>query len=164
VPRLLPLVVLAFLVAACGSSKHAADTTNTTAQPPAPGPGRVLYDGGTWAVVLDGHTATAEHLVGGTWKPDHTALVKISILGPKPHQKAAATPQVAAELIATAPLVESALWVDGTELQEKGGGLNPKRGTIYGAPVVPLGPGTHIAVAYARTVTHGTAVAWVFTV
>ena len=33
------------------------------------------------------------------------------------------------------------LWVDGTELLEKGGGLTPTRGTIYGAPSAPLAHG-----------------------
>ena len=157
-------MVLAFVAAACGAKKHIVVSVETTPSRPQPGPGRVLYDGGGWAVVLDGRTATAEHLVGGVWKPDRTGIVKVEILGPKPHQKVAATPQVAVQLIGRAPLVQSALWVDGTELQEKGGGLSPTRGTIYGAPLVPLARGTHVAVGYARTATHATAVAWVFTV
>lgn len=164
VGRLLPLVVLALLASACGAKKHIVVKVTTTPSTPRPGPGPVLYREAGWAVVLDGHTATAEHLVAGVWKPDRTGLVKVTILGPKPNEKVAATPQVAAELVGNAPLVESGLWVDGTELQEKGGGLDPKRGTIYGAPLSPLAPGTHVAVAYARTATHGTAVAWVFTV
>jgi hypothetical protein len=71
---------------------------------------------------------------------------------------------VAAELSAPGPLVESALWVDGVELLEKGGGLTATRATIYGAPVAPLRRGRHVAVAYARTATTGTAVAKVFRV
>ena len=62
-----------------------------------------------------------------------------------------------------APFVESALWVDGTELIEKGGGT-PTDGTIYGAPAKDLAPGFHVAVGYARTATTGTALAWVFRV
>ena len=54
--------------------------------------------------------------------------------------------------------------MDGQELLEKGGGLTPKRGTIYGAPAAPLRRGMHTAVAYARTATHGHAVAWTFRV
>jgi len=73
-------------------------------------------------------------------------------------------PQVAAELTAPTPLVESGLWVDGVELLEKGGSLSPRRGTIYGAPATPLAKGTHTAVAYARTATQATAVAWTFRV
>jgi len=164
VRRLLPLVFLALLASACGATKHVDVKVTTTRATPAPGPGHVLYKGGGWAVLLQGHKASAEHLVGGVWTPDRSGVVKVDILGPKPNQKVAATPQVAAQLIGNAPLVESALWVDGTELQEKGGGLNPKRGTIYGAPAAPLAAGRHVAVAYARTAAHGTAVAWVFTV
>jgi hypothetical protein len=86
----------------------------------------------------------------------------VAILGPK--TPAAATPQVAAELSAKAPLVESGLWVDGTELLAKGGGLSPTRGTIYGAPERPLARGPHVAVAYARTNAHAAAVSWSFRV
>jgi hypothetical protein len=56
------------------------------------------------------------------------------------------------------------LWVDGAQLLAKGGGLSPTRGTIYGAPDAPLASGKHVAVAYARTDGHGTAVAWSFRV
>ena len=73
-------------------------------------------------------------------------------------------PQVAAELRAPTKLAESALWVDGVELLEKGGGLQPTHGTIYGAPNAELAPGEHVAVAYARTATAGTAVTRVFVV
>ena len=59
--------------------------------------------------------------------------------------------------------VETALWLDGTELAEKGGG-SPTRGTIYGAAARELPAGMHVAVGYARTATTGTAVAWVFRV
>ena len=62
----------------------------------------------------------------------------------------------------TTPLVESALWVDGNRLVEKGGGT-PTNGTIYGAPG-ELAPGTHTAVGYARTAQSGSAVAWRFVV
>ena len=134
----------------------------TAAAPPKPGPGKVLYQSGGWAVVLDGSTARALRLTADSWRPDTSGRVKISILGPR--GIAAATPQVAAELVATSPLVESGLWVDGTELLEKGGGLTPNRGTIYGAPSAPLSAGKHVAVAYGRTADHATAVAWSFRV
>jgi hypothetical protein len=44
----------------------------------------------------------------------------------------------------------------------KGGGLDPKRGTIYGTTYLPLKPGRHVAIAYGRTATTGTAVTWPF--
>ena len=155
------LLVLAVLLAGCGSSssKNAATTTTATAPP---GPGKVLYAGGDWAVVVDGAQATAFHRVGGTWRADRSGAVKIAILGPK--GKVAKIPQCAVELRASKPLIESGIWVDGEELVVKGGGLTPQRGTIYGAPGTPLAPGKHVAVAYGRTSTHATAVAWTFTV
>ncbi len=155
----LPVLVLA----ACGGGgKHAATTTTTAAAPPTPGPGTVLYSNAPWAVVVGKGKATALHLVNNTWVPDTSGKVKITVLGPKGDAKP--TPQVAAELAAKTPLVESALWVDGTELLEKGGGLTPTKGTIYGAPSAPLAKGKHVAVAYARTAGHATAVAWTFRV
>ncbi len=163
--RLAPLLLVVAAVAGCGSTKSAAPPT-TTAPPPDPasavGGGDTLYQGGAWAVVVKGGTATALHLVGRQWQPDRTGRVKVSFLGP--HGTVASIPQVAAELSAKAPLVESGLWVDGTELLEKGGGLTAKRGTIYGAPSAALSPGKHLAVAYARTATAATAVARVFEV
>jgi hypothetical protein len=149
------------VLAACGSSKSAS-TTTTAPTVPKPGPGSILYANAPWAVVLDGDKATAQRLVNNEWVPDKTGNVKIAILGPK--GTSAAQPQVAAELTAKAPLVESALWVDGVELLEKGGGLKPTRGTIYGTTVAPLNKGKHVAVAYARTAGHAAAVAWTFRV
>ena len=162
--RRLAAVALVALLAACGSSSQKADTTTSASTVPKPGPGTVVYQGLQWSVVLDHGKAKALRLLNGRWIADTSNAVRISILGPKPRSKAAATPQVAAEMIGNTPLVESALWVDGQELLEKGGGLSPKRGTIYGAPAAPLRRGSHVAVAYARTATHGTAVAWTFRV
>jgi hypothetical protein len=128
---------------------------------------RELYVGGDWAVASVRSErrayAAAFRLVKGGWRADLSRRVKIRILGPDPGSKAAATPQVAAEIAASEPLVESGLWVDGEALDVKGGG-SPTRGSIYATPVSPLGPGTHVAVAYARTERNGTAVAWTFAV
>jgi hypothetical protein len=128
---------------------------------------RRLYVGGDWAVAsVQGNGeayAAAFRLVNGRWRADLTRRVKVRILGPDPGTKADATPQVAAEIAAADPLAESGLWVDGRALDVKGGG-SARKGTIYGAPASPLGPGTHVAVAYGRTARNGTAVAWTFTV
>ena len=158
--RRIALLVLVLVLAGCGSSSKTSVTT--TGGAPKPGPGKVLYRSGDWAVVLAGGTARALRLVDGSWQPDTSGLVKVSILGP--HGIAAATPQVAAEISANASLVESGLWVDGVELLAKGGGLKPNRGTIYGAPDAPLASGQHVAVAYGRTADHATAVSWSFRV
>jgi hypothetical protein len=126
---------------------------------------KTLYQGTSWSVVqvTKGKTARAQafELLGGHWKPDTSDNVKVEILGPQPNAKATKMPQVAIQITSPAPFIESALWVDGKELIEKGGGT-PTRGTIYGAPAKNLAPGLHVAVGYARTATTGTAVAWVF--
>ncbi len=160
--RFLPLALVAVL-AGCGGSSGASGPT-TTAAPAPPGPGKVLYAGGPWAVVLDGTKATVFHLTGGSWHADSGGNVTITILGPQPGSKAPRQPQVAAELRAARPLVESGLWIDGRELPVKGGGLTPTRGTIYGAPGGKLAPGRHVAVAYGRTDAHAAVVAWSFRV
>ena len=158
--RRFAVLFLVLPLAACGS-RHAAPQVPASPAHLLPG-GKVLYAGGDWAVVAKGTTAIAAHLVNGTWKADRSGVVKLDILAP--HGKAAATPQVAVEMKAPAALIEEGLWVDGVELLEKGGGLTPENKTIYGAPEGKLTPGTHTAIAYGRTDTHGTAVAWTFTV
>jgi hypothetical protein len=162
--RMLVLLAAVAVLAGCGGSSKQAATTSTAAAPPPPGPGTVLYAGGPWAVVLHGGVATAYHLVGSAWHPDRTGAVRIDILGPKPGQTVTSIPQVAIQMTAKTPLIESGLWVDGKELEVKGGGLKPEQGTIYGAPATKLAPGVHRAVGYGRTDTHGTAVAWTFKV
>jgi hypothetical protein len=159
VAKLAFLLAVAVIAVGCGSS--AAKPTESAT----PGPGQVVYQGTEWAVVIDGGKATAEHLVGNGWRAAQQGTVKIDVLGPKPGSKGnPATPQVAATLSAGGDLAESALWVDGVELLEKGGGLSPTKGTIYGAPAAPLAKGRHTAIAYARTATHAFAVAWTFSV
>ena len=160
--RRLPLIALVAVLAACGGAKHAGGNTiaSETKTPP---PGDVVYQGTSWAVAVSGTKALAYHDVGGRWIADHSGDPKLDILGPKPGQKVAATPQVAFQVTAKTDIVDTALWVDGVEVLGKGGGLTPKRGTIYGAPGKPLKPGPHLAVAYARDAKHGHAVAWAFT-
>ncbi|HEX4520041.1 MAG TPA: hypothetical protein VH063_10725 [Gaiellaceae bacterium] len=179
--RLVLLLALGALLAGCGSSRTPT-TTATTAAVPDPaaamrallggstsvgGSVRTLYQGSTWAVVqatsLNQARAVAFRLVGGHWVADRSGRVKLKILGPQPGATASKTPQVAIEFSSKLPFVESAIWVDGTEVLEKGGG-SPTNGTIYGAPAHPLKPGTHVAVGYARTVATGSAVAWTFKV
>jgi hypothetical protein len=151
---------VAVLAAGCGSSKHAA-TTTAPATPASP-PGKVLYQGAAWAVSLQGARATAWHLAGGRWHADRSGDPHIDILGPKPGSRAHRIPQVAFQVTGRTDLVDTAMWVDGVEVLGKGGGLTPRRGTVYGAPTTPLKKGTHTAVAYGRDAGHATAGAWIF--
>lgn len=160
--RRLPLLLAALLVAGCGS-KDAAPITTQPPAPPSPAAaigGHTLYRGGDWAVVVKGNSAVALHLVGDVWRPDRSGRVKVELLGP--HGVQPPTTQVAAQISAPTPLVESSLWVDGVALLVKGGG-SPTHGTIYGA-TNGLRPGKHVVVAYARTATAATAVAATFKV
>ncbi|HET7127578.1 MAG TPA: hypothetical protein VFJ93_00710 [Gaiellaceae bacterium] len=157
--KLTCLLALTVIAVGCGSS--AAKPSGT----PTPGPGRVVYQGTEWAVVVERGKAVAERLVGDVWQAAPRGSVKIRVLGPEPGSKGnARIPQVAAELSAGTDLVDSALWVDGIELLGKGGGITPTRGTIYGAPAASLARGRHTAIAYARTATNALAVSWSFSV
>jgi hypothetical protein len=158
--RLLVLPLLVVL-AACGGSKHGATTTTPTTPRP-PGQDALFESTDGWAVSLTGTKATAYHLVGRTWRPDRSGEPQLDILGPKPGSTVAPIPQVAFQVTGKTDLVDTAMWVDGHEVLGKGGGLTPKKGTIYGALQTKLKPGRHVAVAYARTATHAAAVAWVF--
>jgi len=122
-----------------------------------------LYSGAGWTVALNHGKAEVFHFADDRWLVDRSQSVRIEVIGPKPGEHSLSNPpQVAITMKAKTPLVESALWVDGNQLLEKGGGT-PTNGTIYGAPL-KLAPGTHTAVGYARTAFTGTAVAWTFTV
>jgi hypothetical protein len=159
----LSLIAVAAALTGCGSSQQAA-TTTSPATPAAAGgqQAKTLYQSTNgWAVVQQGSRAVALHLVEGAWRPDRTGAVHIEILGPR--RVATSRPQVAAQISAPNELAETALWVDGEELLVKGGGT-PRKGTIYGTTAAPLAPGRHVAVAYGRTATAATAVAWVFRV
>jgi hypothetical protein len=162
--RRLPYLLAVLVLAACGSSKGVQPPATTAAPPPPSSavPGSTgLYAGGNWGVVLAGGRAIAVHLVDGSWHTETSGRVRIVILGPKPGSVAPSLPQVAVELQAAKPLVESGLWVDGKELVVKGGGA-PAHATIYGAPAADLAPGRHVAVAYGRTDATGSARAWSF--
>lgn len=182
--RRLTLLAFVALLAGCGGSHTAAVTTTPRPQhvgqtpaeamaalarhdPALAGRLRTLFIGSGWSVVQarrpDGASAVAFHLVHGHWRPDETHRVYIQILGPNPGQHVSRIPQVAIEIAAKKPFVEAALWVDGTQLNENGGGSSTE-GSIYGAPAHALKPGIHVAVGYARTASSGAAVAWVFVV
>jgi hypothetical protein len=166
--RVFALPVVAVTIAAlagCGGGSSAPATTTEAA---APGPqallgsgSKALYVGGDWAVVLHGSRVAVTHRIAGTWLLDTSRAVRIDILGP--HGTVAPVSQAAVELRGNAPLVESGIWVDGHDLSVKGGGLDPNRGTIYGA-TPKLAPGRHRAVGYGRTDACGGAVTWTFTV
>jgi hypothetical protein len=164
----LAMLVVVFAVAFAGCGGSSAKRT-TTAAPPGPaaaiGAGaKTIYQGALWAVVVDGAKAVALRHVGDAWKPDRSGGVKIDVLGPKPGSTVAPVTQVAAELSAKTDLADSAIWIDGAEVLTKGGGLTPKRGTIYGAATAPLAKGKHQAIAYGRTAGTASAVAWSFSV
>jgi hypothetical protein len=159
----LTLLGVSLALAGCGSTEHVT-TTSAPAGPAAAvgGGAKTLYRGSAgWAVVQQGSKAVALHLVNGTWRPDRSGAVHIRILGPL--HPSARQAQVAAEISAQTDLAETALWVDGEELLVKGGGT-ARKGTIYGTTSAPLDPGPHVAVAYGRTATSATAVAWTFRV
>ena len=163
------ILAVAFVaaLAGCGGSSPSKSSTTAAVEKPAAAIGagaKTIYQGDVWAVVVDGAKAVALRRVGQVWKPDRSGGVKIDILGPKPDSTAAPVSQIAVELSAKTDLADSAIWIDGAEVLTKGGGLAPTRGTIYGSAATPLAKGKHQAVAYGRTATTASAVAWSFSV
>ncbi len=178
----LALLLGVALLAGCGGSSKSSTSTTTTAAAPDPaaamrrliaadpaiaGSVTTLFQESRWAVVQSIAPGKANtvvfRLVKGKWVPDRSGDVKVTVLGPQPGAVAPALPQVAIEVKAQRPLVDTGLWVDGTELATKGGG-SLTEGTVYGAPAKRLKPGEHVAVGYGRTSAAGTARAWVFRV
>ena len=131
--------------------------------------------GGSWAVAWTSGTHTAEgttefmayavalQQVGGRWLASIGGPVRLDPLGPDEGAEASAQPQVAVEIKADEPIVDTALLVDGTPLDTRGGGPSSDYISIYGAPAEPLEPGRHLAVAFARAGTSAAARAWWFT-
>ena len=169
----------------CGGGKQAGTTAPTTtvapkpppvadamrkllrAQPQFAGTVKTLYQGPAWAVVQAKRgtnvLAVAFHYAAGRWRPDTSRTVTVEILGPHPGSTQPEEPQVAVVIKSRTPLRETALWVDGKELLEKGGG-KPTNAQIYGAPDRKLARGLHVAVGFGHSDVHGTAVAWTFRV
>ena len=173
------LVLAVLALAGCGGSKHAATTSTgaaTASGPPAAELRRLLGTstatvraaGGRWWVawaVVGGRARTGVLERGpGGWRSVAGAAIGWTPLGPQPGGHAAAVPQVAVEIKAPSPIVDTALWVDGRPIDTRGGGLTTKLITIYGAPAAPLGTGRHVVVAFARAGTTASAAAWLFTV
>jgi hypothetical protein len=170
VRRFAVVPLLAVALAGCGGSGRAtpADTVRD-----AVGEARTFPDGadvsvrdmggGYWvAWGVDGDTAAAAVVRNG--EVLRTSAVRVRPLGPDPGETVGTIPQVAAEITATSSVLDPVLLVDGEPLAGKGGGLSPKRITIYGAPEQELDPGQHVVVAYARAGNAATAKAWTFTV
>ncbi len=170
----------AALLAGCGgSSKPAATTTAGPKIPPVlaafehlassnaklDGTATILFQQTHWAVVSvrkgDAVTAVAFRKANGTWVADRTNAVKVTILGPQPGRSAPKQPQIAAGIATKTPIIETGLWLDGVALVQKAGGSSTSA-TTYGAPTAAVKAGVHVAIAYARTGTNATAVAWTF--
>jgi len=180
VSRLALVAAAALVLVGCGGGTKSTSSTTAAASRPSVaaamqaliakdpslgGTVKVLFDTGDWAVAQTtrGNTvhAVVFRNVNGTWAADRAGKVKVDILGPQPGSLAPKLPQIAIGITSKLPFVDSGLWLDGTELFEKGGG-SATRGTVYGAPQKPVEPGTHVAVGYARNIVNGTAVAWTF--
>jgi hypothetical protein len=148
--RAVPLLLLVVVLAGCGGG------SDTTA-------GFDSHDlGGGWEVL---------------WKPDGSrALVQrdgdevardgiaLRVLGPDRGETTGKIPQIAAEISATAAIADYTLLLDGTPLDVKGGGVSPRRITVYGAPASSLSSGRHVVVAAARAGDSAAATAWTFSV
>lgn len=122
-----------------------------------------VYNQTPWAVVQIGQGAHAQavvfHLAGGRWIADRSNRVTVVILGPKPGSTHEPITQLAIAVRASAPITQSAIFLDGLFLPAKVAG-SPHDYTVYGAPTSKLKKGLHTVIGFGSTKTHGTAVLW----
>ena len=150
--RVLPLLVLLVALAGCGGSGGP--------KVPAGYESHDLGDGWLLLWKADGSAAKLQR------NGDDVAAGGIAIdpLGPKPGEIVGDIPQVAAEFSAPRAIENASLFVDGTAIETKEGGLSASRKTLYGAPASSLSSGRHVVVAAARAGDSATARAWTFSV
>jgi len=132
--------------------------------------------GPTWAVVaITNETesstappaafATVLRREGGRWRHEVGSPVRLEPIGPAPGSRERLVVQVAARVIAHAPIGAVALWIDGFSVETKGGASpDGRRYTAFSNLTERLAPGRHYVVGYAQAGSSASALAWAFTV
>lgn len=85
---------------------------------------------------------------GGVWKLELGGSVSFNPISPDEQLTTDSTPQIATELDANEPVLESAIWVDRTAIVSK---VSPDALLMNGEVTTPIAPGRHTAVTFAAT-------------
>lgn len=85
---------------------------------------------------------------GGAWKLELGGSVGFNPISPDEQLTTDSTPQIATELDANEPILESEIWVDRTPI---GAIVSPDSLLMNGEVTVPIPPGRHTAVTFAAT-------------
>ena len=106
--------------------------------------GHIIYEG-TTEYGAYGLPARKE---GGAWKLELGGSVSFNPISPDEQLTTDSTPQIAIELNANEPILESAIWVDRTAIESS---VSPDALLMNGEVTVPLPPGRHTAITFAAT-------------
>ncbi len=85
---------------------------------------------------------------GGAWKLEVGGSVGFNPISPDEQLTTDSTPQIATELDASEPILESAMWVDRTPIEAI---VSPDEMLLNGEAAVPIPPGRHTAITFAAT-------------
>jgi hypothetical protein len=96
------------------------------------------------------------------WTVELGGPVRIESVRPEPGERVSGRTQIAAEVKARAAIEDAGLWLNGSALPARGGGLTPKALTMF-ADSGHLASGRHSAVAFAATAGGAAVLAWTFT-
>ena len=105
---------------------------------------------------------SALRLDGRRWSVELGGPVRVESVRPEPGERVSGRTQIAAEVKARTAIEDAGLWLNGSALPARGGGLTPKALTMF-ADSGDLAAGRHSAVAFAATAGGASVLAWTFT-
>lgn len=97
---------------------------------------------------------------GGAWKLELGGSVGFNPISPDEQLTTDSTPQIATELDANEPILESAIWIDRTPIEAI---VSPDEMLLSGEATVPIPPGRHTAITFAATESSASVNAFSFT-
>lgn len=107
--------------------------------------------------------AASLRLERGAWRIELGGSLRLRALLPEPGATVTLSlPQIALEGRSRTTIVAGALWLDGVAFAAESGGVNDHWLTLWGRAGVPLEPGQHFVVGFARTERDIAAFAWSF--
>ena len=108
--------------------------------------------------------AAALRREGDAWKVELGASVHLTDLRPRANESLSGSQhQIAAGIVSdTAPVHDSALWLDGSAVPGQVGGTDKRHVTVFGTLQGEVPPGRHTVVVFARAGHDAAAFAWTY--